>query len=131
MKVNWKVRFKNPYFWIGLAGVIFTATGLNPEDMTTWSAVWHAFLDFWKNPYMVVSVIIAIVGVVQDPTTSGLGDSARALSYNTPNVDKYVMPDEDDENNYCTVSEIVDTPSDESAAEATTDEVDDSTTDVN
>lgn len=98
--INWKVRLKQPYFWIGLFGVIFTATGLDATTLTSWDLVWHAFLDFWKNPYMIVSVALAIVGVVCDPTTSGLGDSVRALNYQTPNKDfKYVSPEDTDNNN--------------------------------
>ena len=27
MKINWKVRIKNPYFWVGLLGVILSAMG--------------------------------------------------------------------------------------------------------
>lgn len=92
-KINWKVRLKQPYFWIGLAGVIFTATGLDATTFTSWSAVWEAFIEFWKNPYMIVSVALAIIGVISDPTTSGLGDSVRALEYDSPNKDnKYLQP---------------------------------------
>lgn len=95
--INWKIRLKQPYFWIGLLGVIFTATGLDATTLTSWDLVWQAFLDFWKNPYMIVSVALAIVGVICDPTTSGLGDSVRALNYTKPNKDyKYVEFNDDD-----------------------------------
>ncbi len=100
-KINWKVRLKQPYFWIGLAGVIFTATGLDATTFTSWGAVWDAFIGFWKNPYMIISVALAIIGVITDPTTAGLGDSVRALEYPSPNKDKkYLQPkyiDEDSE----------------------------------
>lgn len=29
-------RFKNPYFWVGLLGVIFTAMGVDATTLTTW-----------------------------------------------------------------------------------------------
>lgn len=100
--INWKVRLKQPYFWIGLFGVLFTASGLDPSMMTTWEAVWEAFTEFWKNPYMIVSVLLALVGVICDPTTSGLGDSTRALGYNNPNKDaKYIPPSDYDDANDC------------------------------
>ena len=42
MKINWKVRFKNPVFWFNLAASIFlpmlACLGFNWEDMTSWQA---------------------------------------------------------------------------------------------
>ena len=40
-----KKRMKNPYFWIGLIGVILTAVGVDAETLTTWEAVWNAVCD--------------------------------------------------------------------------------------
>ena len=36
MKINWKVRLKNPYFWFGLVAIILTAVGAEPEIFTSW-----------------------------------------------------------------------------------------------
>ena len=87
MKINWKVRVKNPYFWIGLVGVIMTAMGVSPEMFTSWSAVGNQLLEFVSNPFMIGSVIVAVIGVLVDPTTTGLSDSTRALSYDEPNAE--------------------------------------------
>ena len=87
MKINWKVRVKNPYFWIGLVGVILTAMGVSPEMFTSWSAVGNQLLEFISNPFMIGSVIVAVLGVLVDPTTTGLSDSTRALSYDEPNAE--------------------------------------------
>ena len=42
MKINWKVRLKNPVFWaqvaVALLSPILVSLGLQWEDMTTWSA---------------------------------------------------------------------------------------------
>jgi phi LC3 family holin len=84
MKMNLKVRIKNPYFWIGLLGVVLTAMGISPEVLTSWGAVWEAILNFIQNPFMIGSVIVALVGVFVDPTTAGIGDSTQALTYNQP-----------------------------------------------
>ena len=86
MKINWKVRVKNPYFWIGLVGVIMAAMGVSPEMFTSWSAVGNQLLEFVSNPFMIGSVIVAVIGVLADPTTKGLSDSTRALSYDEPNA---------------------------------------------
>ncbi|MHC1722427.1 MAG: phage holin [Aminipila sp.] len=85
MKINWKLRFKNPYFYIGLLGVILTAMGVSPESVTSWEIVKQHAIELLSNPYMLGSVLIAVIGVIHDPTTKGAGDSDRALTYNKPN----------------------------------------------
>lgn len=86
MKLNFKVRAKNPYFWIGLLGVIFTAMGVSTETLTSWDAVLNSLITLINNPYMIISVVVAVLGIFIDPTTSGLGDSASALTYSSPKV---------------------------------------------
>lgn len=84
MKINIPVRFKNPWFWVGLCGTILTAMGVSPEMFTSWGAVWEAVVNLFSNPFMLVSVVLAVLGVFVDPTTSGISDSKRALSYKSP-----------------------------------------------
>ncbi len=87
MKINWKVRLKNPYFWIGLFGVIMSSLGAKPEDFTSWSLVWEEVTNVVSNPFLFISVILAIIGVVTDPTTKGVCDSTQALGYTKPRDD--------------------------------------------
>lgn len=84
MKINIPVRFKNPWFWVGLGGVILSAMGVSPEMFTSWGAVWEAVVNLFGNPFMLVSVVLAVLGVFIDPTTAGIGDSSRALTYHKP-----------------------------------------------
>lgn len=84
MKINIPVRFKNPWFWVGLCGTILAAMGVSPEMFTSWGAVWDAVVNLFRNPFMLVSVVLAVLGVFIDPTTSGISDSKRALSYKSP-----------------------------------------------
>ena len=84
MKINIPVRFKNPWFWVGLCGTVLTAMGVSPEMFTSWGAVWEAVVNLINNPFMLVSVVLAVLGVFGDPTTSGISDSKRALSYKSP-----------------------------------------------
>ena len=84
MKINIPVRFKNPWFWVGLCGTILASMGVSPEMFTSWGAVWEAVVNLINNPFMLVSVILAVLGVFVDPTTSGISDSKRALSYKSP-----------------------------------------------
>lgn len=84
MKINIPVRFKNPWFWIGLVGVILSAMGVSPEMFTSWGAVWAAIVNLVSNPFMLGCVVLAVLGVFVDPTTSGISDSKRAMSYKSP-----------------------------------------------
>lgn len=84
MKINIPVRMKNPWFWVGLAGVVLTAMGVSPEMLTSWGAVADAFQALVTNPFVLATTILAVLGVFVDPTTAGVGDSAQALTYTAP-----------------------------------------------
>ena len=84
MKINIPVRTKNPWFWIGLVGVILSAMGVSPEMFTSWEAVGQAVRELVSNPYMLGCVAMAILGVVTDPTTKGISDSKLAMTYEKP-----------------------------------------------
>ena len=85
LKINIPVRLRNWAFWVGLGATILAAMDVSPEMFTSWSILWQAMLDLFNNPYRLGCVILAIMGVLVDPTTSGIGDSARALTYKKPN----------------------------------------------
>ena len=88
MKINWKVRFKNPVFIANLLLAIIVPIlaycGLKWEDMTTWYALGNLFVEAVKNPVIVVSVIVSVWNAINDPTTAGLSDSKNALTYVEP-----------------------------------------------
>ena len=88
MKANLKVRFKNPWFWVGIIGVILSAMGISVDSLTSWSAVLDAAKAFISNPLMIGSVVIAVLGVFVDPTTSGISDSNLAMTYTSPKKDE-------------------------------------------
>lgn len=81
MKINWKVRLKNPVFWVTIipAGITFVyclmdAFGIVPafaEETIT-------------NGLLAVITGLTTLGVLVDPTTEGLGDSEQALEYDEP-----------------------------------------------
>lgn len=70
-----KKRFKNPYFWLGLGGVIFSSAGVNVNTLTSWNLLGDALLNILANPVLVVAVTAAIIGVFVDPSTKGLKDN--------------------------------------------------------
>ncbi len=91
MKINWKVRFKNPVFWVQVAVAVILPMlanlGLAWEDMTTWAALGGVILESIKNPVIVVAVIVSVWNALIDPTTAGIGDSSQALTYEKPKAE--------------------------------------------
>ena len=88
MNINWKVRFKNPMFWVGIivavVATVLTQLGMSWEQVTSWATLGQALLEAVSNPVVVVAVITATYNAIVDPTTSGLSDSKNALTYKTP-----------------------------------------------
>ena len=82
--MNLKVRVKNPVFWVQIVLSILTPVlayaGLTAQDLTTWSKVGELI----SNPYVLSLVVVSVWNTLNDPTTKGLGDSARAKSYTAP-----------------------------------------------
>ena len=86
--INWKVRFKNPVFIAQLILSIFTPIltymGITVQDLTSWGMVFNALHCAVANPYVLGLIIVSAWNALNDPTTSGLGDSKHALAYSTP-----------------------------------------------
>ncbi len=83
MKINWKVRLKNKAFWLA----IIPAVILLVQQIL---AIFGVALELAGIEEQLVGIvgtvfaILALVGVVTDPTTEGLGDSEQALTYDKP-----------------------------------------------
>lgn len=88
MKINWKVRIKNPVFWVNIALSvilpILAHLGMNWEDMTTWAALGDVLWQAVQNPVIVAAVAVSVWNALNDPTTAGLSDSENALTYTEP-----------------------------------------------
>lgn len=84
LKMNIPVRMQNWVFWFGLFATILTAMNVSPEMFTSWDLVWAELANLFSNPFRLGCVFVAIVGVFADPTTSGIGDSSRAMTYTKP-----------------------------------------------
>ena len=89
MKMNLKVRLKNPTFIASLVLAILTPIlaylGLNLGDLTSWQVLGNVLLEALKNPYILGLVVVNIYNTLIDPTTKGIGDSQQALTYTEPN----------------------------------------------
>lgn len=81
-------RVKNPVFWVQIVLSILTPVlayaGLTAQDLTTWSKVGELIVGAVSNPYVLSLVAVSVWNTLNDPTTKGLGDSARAKSYTAP-----------------------------------------------
>lgn len=84
MKINWKVRAKNPYFWAGLVAVILAAIGVSPESLTSWDILAAQIMELLGNPFAIGCVIMGVIGYINDPTTAGITDSDLAMTYDKP-----------------------------------------------
>lgn len=86
MKINWPVRFKNKTFWISVIPAILLL-------IQAVAAVFGFALDFGDLGNKLLAVVnavfalLSILGVVNDPTTIGVSDSNRAMTYEVPNDD--------------------------------------------
>lgn len=82
--INWKLRLKNKTTLLAILGVIVSAVytvagmlGVVPpigEDTTT------------QIVALLVNALV-FLGVIVDPTTSGVSDSAQAMTYDVPKED--------------------------------------------
>lgn len=81
MKINWKVRIKQPAFWIATIPVMITFAysvlafaGLTPSITQ----------DTVQNLFIALVALLAQFGIIVDPTTKGVNDSDRAMTYDKP-----------------------------------------------
>lgn len=81
--INWKVRFANKTFWVALVPAVLLL-------IQVVVAVFGYTLDLGELGNKLLAVVnavfavLAILGVVADPTTAGVGDSAQAMTYTRP-----------------------------------------------
>ena len=90
-RINFKVRFNKENrtfilrFIAALIIPVLTYFGLKFEDLTTWGKVGELIIEAVSNPFVVGLIIFNALNMIPDPTTAGIGDSERALSYESPN----------------------------------------------
>lgn len=84
MMINWKVRILNKTFWVTLVPAVALL-------LQTFLAVFGIKLELGETiDKLLVFInalfaVLVIVGVVNNPTTSGVNDSTRAMTYERPN----------------------------------------------
>lgn len=86
MKINWKVRLKKKSFWLALVPAIV----LLIQIVTNWFGYDLAFNVLNEEAVKFINAVFAvlvILGIVNDPTTSGISDSRQVLNYKKPRKD--------------------------------------------
>ena len=98
--INFRVRFKNPVFVAQIILAVLTPilayAGLTVQDLTTWKAVGDLLIGAIKNPYVLSLVIVSVFNAVTDPTTEGITDSVRAMTYSYPHKEEQEEAEEDE-----------------------------------
>ena len=83
MKINWKVRLKNRNFWITLIPTVLLLVqpilALFGVDIDL-GAVGNTLLAIVDG----VFVLLALLGIITDPTTAGMSDSDQGMTYTEP-----------------------------------------------
>ena len=74
----------NDGFRVSILTPVLAYAGLTAQDLTTWSKVGELIVGAISNPYVLSLVVVSVWNTLNDPTTKGLGDSARAKSYTAP-----------------------------------------------
>lgn len=83
MNINWKVRLTNKTFWLSLIPAVLLL-------IQVVAAVFGFTLELGDLGEKLLAVVnalfavLAILGIVNDPTTEGLGDSRMAMTYEKP-----------------------------------------------
>ena len=65
-------KLKNPYFWLSVFALIFSASGIDFETLTSWQLLVQALVDILMNPVAIVAIITAFLGIWNDNSTKGL-----------------------------------------------------------
>ena len=81
--INWKVRIKNKMFWLALIPAVL----LLVQTVCSLFGIELDFGDLQDKLLTVINALFAvlvILGIVVDPTTEGVDDSQRAMTYEEP-----------------------------------------------
>jgi phi LC3 family holin len=84
MQMNWKVRFRNKTWLTMFCSLVvgFVFNILKMFDIVP-AVTQNLVMEIVGN----VLTFLGLVGVIVDPTTAGISDSDRAMSYEEPWVD--------------------------------------------
>ena len=92
MNFNFKVRAKNPLFWIAnvVAVLVYIGgyLGVKGTDVTSWDKLFSIVGDVVANPYLIVMIIVTFVTTAISYTDKGIRDTGIVQTYTKPRDDK-------------------------------------------
>ena len=65
-------KLKNPYFYLSVVALIFSASGVDFNQLTNWQLLGEALLGIVNNPVAIVAIITAFLGIWNDNSSKGL-----------------------------------------------------------
>ena len=83
MDINWKVRVRNKAFWLAIIPALLLL-------IQAVAALFGFTIDLTETQGRLIAVVdavfvvLAVLGIVNDPTTASFEDSALAMSYEEP-----------------------------------------------
>lgn len=92
MKINIKQRFKNKTFVVSLITLILATIY---QVLGMFEIVPKVSEDTLTSGLMLVINLLSALGILVDPTTEGLSDSKRALTYGTAKDERRVDENEE------------------------------------
>lgn len=81
MKINWKARFSNG---VWLTSFLSTIVLFAYEILKQFDIVPDFTQEMALKLVQYILMLLSVMGVITDPTTSGVGDSKRAQGYSAP-----------------------------------------------
>ncbi len=86
MKINWKLRLQNK---ATLTAIVVSIISLVYQVLGLFDIVPPISENELINISGMVINLLVLLGIVVDPTTSGVEDSNRAMNYEVPNDGRY------------------------------------------
>ena len=99
-QINWAARVRNKWWWLAVIPAVLV---LVQQVLVMFGVTWDYTLLETQLSGLVCALfaVLALCGVVADPTTNGLSDSSRALGYKRPAPNAW-----DDEMTYAMTDEL-------------------------
>lgn len=86
--INWRVRFQNRSWVVAFFSQLLIIAQVVIAGLNSLGVIHFQLTDKIVNDVMAclnaVFIVLSLLGIVQDPTTKGLGDSENALKYEKP-----------------------------------------------
>ena len=81
--LNWTVRFKNKTFWLSFIPAVLLLIQV-VAAVFGYTLNLGGLGDRLLDVVNALFAVLALLGIVADPTTRGVGDSAQAMTYDKP-----------------------------------------------